>query len=222
MSTYSLLLAIHSPLLAGLLGQVGEGVVGITLPLPLVTLRGLVALLQGQDGQVTKEVKEAAAVLGIVRQEEGEQIINDGPDWEYGPEPNVRCKENKGYAYKSLDISKEREERVLEKEDMDADSKDYDPLSSEDNRPMPKNQKYFRRKYNEMKEEASIGSQPSRAQVCCNLCSKKFTNKYYIKKHTIAVHKKHEKSASCLNCSKQVSIISISNHEKIYVKCKKG
>ena len=81
-STYSLLLAIHSPLLAGLLGEVGDGVVGITLPLPLVILRGLVALLQGENEKVTKEVKEAADALGIVRQEEGEEIPIDGPDWD--------------------------------------------------------------------------------------------------------------------------------------------
>ena len=83
-STHSLLLAIHSPLLAGLLGQVGEGRVGITLPLPLVTLRGMVALLQGEGGGVTREVEEAAADLGIVRQEESEPINIGRLDWEDG------------------------------------------------------------------------------------------------------------------------------------------
>ena len=210
--TYSLLLAIHSPLLAELLVQVGDGVVGITLPLPLVTLRGLVALLQGEDEKVTKEMKEAADALGIVRQKEGEEIPIDRPNWEDGPEPNVRFKESKEYTYKSLNIS---EERILKKEEGKADSKEYAPLSNEDTRQTEKNQKYFRRKYTEFKEEDINGSQPSRAQVCCNKCSKKFTNKYYIKKHTTAVHEKQEMSATCSNCSKQVSIISISSHEKI-------
>ena len=136
--------------------------VGITLPLPLVTLRGLVALLQGEDEKVTKEVKEAAYALGIVRQEEGEEIPIDMPNWEE-PEPNVRFKESKGYTYKSLDIS---EERILKKEEGKADSKDYAPLSNEDTRQTEKNQKYFRRKYTEFKEEDVNGSQPSRAQVC--------------------------------------------------------
>ena len=54
-STHRLLLAIHSPLLAGLLGNVGDGVVGLTLPLPLETLRRLVALLQGKPRDVEQE-----------------------------------------------------------------------------------------------------------------------------------------------------------------------
>ena len=61
-STHSLLLALNSPLLAGLLGQVGQEVVGVTLPLPLPTLRSLVALMLGEAaGEVLQDVKEAAA-----------------------------------------------------------------------------------------------------------------------------------------------------------------
>ena len=80
-STHRLLLAIHSPLLAGLLRNVGEGVVGLTLPLPITTLRGLVALLQGEAREVEKEVKEAAAELCI------EMDVKD-------PQKNLNSKED--------------------------------------------------------------------------------------------------------------------------------
>ena len=73
--------------------------VGITLPLPLVTLRGLVALLQGEAGEVEQEVKEAAAGLGIEGQEECERIGRGATpkeeppsDWEDEPENNVKYK----------------------------------------------------------------------------------------------------------------------------------
>ena len=222
MSTHRLLLAIHSPLLAGLLRNVGEGVVGLTLPLPLTTLRGLVALLQGEAREVEKEVKEAAADLGIEGQDECERIDRGSTpkeeppsDWEDEPENNAIYKEE--FVEKSLKNSKEREEDgVLGKEEVESDSEDDDPSWREDPRPMQKNSSKHRRGDNGSKEEAfSNGSQPSRKRVLCTLCSKTFTNKYYLKKHNIAVHEKNEKSAQCSHCLKQVSMMYISNHEKI-------
>ena len=67
----SLLLALHSPLLATLLGQ-GEG--GVSLPLPLHAIKALVSFLQSQGEQeegrhlsqgVQEEVVEGLALLGI-------------------------------------------------------------------------------------------------------------------------------------------------------------
>ena len=63
----SLLLALHSPLLASLLGQ-GER--GVSLPLPLTDIMQLVARLQGEEvGEVRQEVTE---LLGITWK--GEEI----------------------------------------------------------------------------------------------------------------------------------------------------
>ena len=79
-SCHSLLLALHSSLLAGLLqeaegrrpeaGLLGQGAVGLTLPLPLNTIKGLVAFLQGKAGEVKEEVKEAVDFLGLGVEEE--------------------------------------------------------------------------------------------------------------------------------------------------------
>ena len=58
-----LLLALYSPLLAPLLAK-GQG--GVSLPLPLPEVRGLMRLLQGEVGQdELQEVEEAAELLGI-------------------------------------------------------------------------------------------------------------------------------------------------------------
>ena len=58
-----LLLALYSPLLAPLMGQ-GKG--GVSLPLSLPEVRGLVRLLHGQlDQEGLQEVGEAAELLGI-------------------------------------------------------------------------------------------------------------------------------------------------------------
>ena len=64
-ATHRLLLAMHSPLLARLLGEVGEGGVAITLPLPLTTMKDLVALLKGKAREMEQEVREAAVYLEV-------------------------------------------------------------------------------------------------------------------------------------------------------------
>ena len=59
-----LLLALHSPFLAPLLGQCQKGV---SLPLSLQVVRGLLSLLEGGEIQegISKGIKEAAALIGI-------------------------------------------------------------------------------------------------------------------------------------------------------------
>ena len=59
-----ILLALHSPLLAPLLGQ---GQKGVSLPLSLQVVRGLLSLLEGGEIKewIRKEIKEAAALIGI-------------------------------------------------------------------------------------------------------------------------------------------------------------
>ena len=61
----SLLLALHSPTLASLLGEVGQGERGVSLPLSLSQVRGLVELLQGQGRTAGREEVEAAQLLGL-------------------------------------------------------------------------------------------------------------------------------------------------------------
>ena len=61
----SLLLALHSPILASLLGEVGHGERGVSLPLSLSQVRGLVELLQGQGRPAGREEVEAAQLLGL-------------------------------------------------------------------------------------------------------------------------------------------------------------
>ena len=223
-STHSLLLALHSPLMAGLLEQVEEGVLGVTLPLPLLTLRGLVALLQGEAGEVLQEVKEAAAALGMVGHEESKQISRYTTlkeqltsDLKLKPENIINHRENKATVNKSLYISEESENKVFDSEEVKPFSEDDDPLLNEDSRSAKiKNQTNVTDEYNEKIEEVFLHEpQHSRVQVLCEICSKTFTNKSYIKKHMIAVHEKHDKSAPCSYCVKRVSVLSISNHEKI-------
>ena len=63
---HSHLLALHSPLAAGLLEEVGGGGEGcaISLPLPLASLTSLASLLQGRQ-HVGDEVGAAVQLLGI-------------------------------------------------------------------------------------------------------------------------------------------------------------
>jgi hypothetical protein len=67
-AAHRVLLALHSPLLAGLLGEAGEGA-GLSLPLPLSALRGLVTLRRGKP--VGEEVRQAAVWLGVSAGVEG-------------------------------------------------------------------------------------------------------------------------------------------------------
>ena len=66
-ATHSLLLSLHSSLLAALLKE-HVWRQGVTLPLSLPAIKGLVSLLHGQEavrGVKEQEVKEAAEILGI-------------------------------------------------------------------------------------------------------------------------------------------------------------
>ena len=89
---HSLLVSLHSPLLAELLEEgdspwglpLGEGgqVQGLTLPLTLPAIQGLVKLLEGGDwstAPVKELVKEAAELLGIhLEGLEGDHALNIG------------------------------------------------------------------------------------------------------------------------------------------------
>ena len=61
---HSHLLALHSPLVATLLEEMGGEGFAISLPLPLASLTSLASLLQGRQ-QVGEEVEAAAQLLGI-------------------------------------------------------------------------------------------------------------------------------------------------------------
>ena len=131
-SSHSLLLALHSPLLAGLLqdaggrrkkagllGQVSQGEVGLTLPLPLNTIKGLVAFLQGKAG----EVKEAVDFLRMGLQEEcglvtGATLEEGLLSYREGDPANiVDSEEDTKCTNKSLDTSEDgREYNAIEKE----------------------------------------------------------------------------------------------------------
>ena len=67
MSTHRLLLAIHSPLLAGLLGE------RITLLIPLVLVKGIFCWLEDDITKAIERVREAAkdhdTILDLVRRE---------------------------------------------------------------------------------------------------------------------------------------------------------
>ena len=76
MGVHSLLLALHSPLLARLLLEVGVGEKGVSLPLPLPDIKLLVASLQGEE--VGEGRQEVADLLGIVWR--GEQDKNKMQD----------------------------------------------------------------------------------------------------------------------------------------------
>ena len=96
---------------AGLLAQ---GAVGLTLPLPLNTIKGLVTLLKGKARN--EEVKEAVDILGMGVQEECNSLVTGATleeellsYWENDLENVVRSKEDTQIANKSLDNSEDRE-----------------------------------------------------------------------------------------------------------------
>ena len=60
---HTLLLALHSPLLAEVLEELEEQ--AISLPLPLHTITRLVSIMYGERGRVDREVEEAASWLAI-------------------------------------------------------------------------------------------------------------------------------------------------------------
>ena len=66
--THSLLLALHSPLLARLL-ETGAGTHGLTLPFTVQVIESLVKMIQGQEDNQQDEVREAAVLLSMSLQE---------------------------------------------------------------------------------------------------------------------------------------------------------
>ena len=80
--THSLLLALHSPLLARLLIEAGTDMHGLTLPFPLTVIKGLLAMMHMEEdleGNVPKgfrgeELMEAADCLGICLGQSKEKI----------------------------------------------------------------------------------------------------------------------------------------------------
>ena len=63
--THSLLLALHSPLLARLLAEDGTGMHALTLPFTLQVIKGLVNMMQGGTEKGEDGVREVAAFLDI-------------------------------------------------------------------------------------------------------------------------------------------------------------
>ena len=64
-AAHRVLLALHSPLLAGLLEEAGEGA-GLSLPLPLPALRGLLGVLEGEEAGARGEVAAAMRWLATL------------------------------------------------------------------------------------------------------------------------------------------------------------
>ena len=254
-SSHSLLLALHSPLLAGLLqeaagrskgaGLLSQGAVGLTLPLPLNTIKGLVALLNGEAGEVAEEVKEAVVFLGMGVNEECGLVTGATHEeellsyWEDDPENIVKSKEGTKCSDKSLDNSEfgqeqnvsektkeassnesfrlkegscslvsvvtfeeelssktetthnslehtkcedEGEYHQLENKKVKCNSEEYvGSWQSEDTKQKQTNSVKPRKKESNGKTLTNE-SKPSQNQVICIVCSKTFTNKYFLKK----------------------------------------
>ena len=77
---HATLLALHSPLMAGMLEEMGEGSLAVSLPVSLESLTSLASLLLGR--QVGPEVSEATETLGIQwqRSEEPKLEVNSGEE----------------------------------------------------------------------------------------------------------------------------------------------
>ena len=63
--TWSLVLRLHSTLVTGMLELDSADMAGLTLPVSLAAITGLVRLLHEEEGEVEEQVLEAAECLGI-------------------------------------------------------------------------------------------------------------------------------------------------------------
>jgi len=219
---HALLLALHSPLLAHLLVE-GEGV---SLPLALPTVAALVALVEGEVGEVAGEVQEAAAWLGISWQ--GGVKVERRQSTESGGE---KVEEVKVEEHKIVDEEEEmlsdggnEDEGDLDysdpidhvEGDKDEDS-DFDGSNAEDD------------DYEPEKSTPKKARGPGRPSIgggvvkkmrrnrelmnkfVCDVCDEKYATHFLLVKHKLV---KHDVPMTCESCGEEIQGDSRQEYKK--------
>lgn len=210
-STHCLLLSLHSPLLASLLG-LHRGMQALSLPLPLPAIRGLVSLLQGQGagkGVTEHDVKDAAELLGIPWQglQEGFRAAR-GEDQElfdslktnivdsnltYTEHPlNMKNKRNFGKYNRVNDpdsnLTKDEEVSVLGFPTVKSEKRGSNAEPCKIHGNVGKQIHNSERKTSEQKKK----------DFSCSACRMHFYSKRFLKRHQL---KKHDIAINCEKCS---------------------
>ena len=217
-TTHSLLLSLHSPLLAVLLGELGEhaAIQGITLPLTLPQIRGLVSLLQGEGmgkGVTEQEVQKATDLLGIPWQVvKGEILSNlhiikeevqDFSDIEglrsEGPSKRMKVKIQTKEEDKADDDFYYDSDSELEEDDNDPDFNNK-VVKSEKNGSKTGNIK--RKVGRPTKKDGIRRRKMADSEFSCDHCTMQFQTNVYLMRHQ---NKAHGVSVHCEKCSEEFS-----------------
>jgi hypothetical protein len=205
-ATHRILLCLHSPLLAGLLGEAGEGA-GLSLPLSLPALRGLVTLMRGEPGG--EEVRRAAAWLGFP----GEQ----GVKAEIASEEEDSGEENKKVSMvemdlDDIDLNMKQSKVTPKKEQADESSSNdlwldhsYQEESDDEEINVENNSHTYFASHGKIK--SGVGDKNK--LFPCDHCDNKFTTQYYLTKHMFI---KHKIPIICHDCNKTLMLTDFKEH----------
>ena len=191
---HATLLALHSPLMAGMLEEMGESSLAVSLPVSLESLTSLASLLLGR--QVGPEVSEATETLGIQwqRSEEPKLEVNSG-------EETRDKKVFAAYLIKERKVTKPKEtplknlelkESIIKysqgssDDNSDDDDSDYNDYSS----PAKAKRKKLR-----------IGK-TERYEFGCDDCDLQLRTDYLMKRHNL---NKHDIPINCDKCGEEIS-----------------
>ena len=199
-TTHSLLLSLHSPLLAALLGELGEhaAIQGITLPLTLPEIRGLVSLLQGEGmgkGVTEQEVQKATDLLDI------RLGVNVKADVSVGPKEECFSDDNLDSSRTVIDtkIPKKRGRPSKFKVDnTDINIKEMESTQNSDNDDIYNEHKPFDSDNEHVDTTVSTDNlKQENMSHLCDICDVSFKWKNGLKKHNLVKHNNH---VNCDHC----------------------
>ena len=139
LSSSSVLLALHSPMLASLLHP---GADGLSLPIALPTVDSLLAWLHGEVDTIDEEVEQAAEWLGIDINRPAEksqnQITSKSDQYQRHLLPKVIVRTNNSEA-ENKEVKEEMEEPERDSEEISREQESYfkDDFEDEKNRSTP-------------------------------------------------------------------------------------
>ena len=235
MRVHSHLLALHSPLAASLLDEVGgvEGSAAISLPLHLASVTALASLLQGRNVS-GEEVGDAVACLGISWQP-GQSKIECGVKKEALSGQSSEEEETWGRngpkrSIKTPNMEEEKpkkEDNLFEPDDEDPTQNgndlefddDFDPGEAEDEeKPPPKKRGRPRKKVATSTSEGSGSDQSDETfgrkkrkkikgkRFTCDICHLRFKREAAKQRHMLA---KHNIDIVCDQCGDSFSVLAL-------------
>ena len=194
---HSSLLALHSPLMASLLEEVGEGF-AISLPASLASLTGLACLLLGR--QVGPEVSEAAKMLGIKWKPSGREPkleVNSGEENEDKKDfAQDSIQERKVPKLKqSPHKNKELKQAIIKYSQGSSGESSNDDDSDYEELPSPAKKK---------RKMGPVNCKKEGYEFRCDDCDLQLRTDYLMKRHNL---NKHDIPISCDKCEDEFSFL---------------